>query len=375
VTDHSIVGLPRLRCPTISGRNALKTITVPVDVLHHFLKRIFIALGCDAENASIITDGLIEADLRGHRIQGTDHIYSIVADLKAGRLNGRARPHVARQTAATAQIDGDGGGGHVGGRFAVDVAVEKAKIAGVAAVGLVRAGDIFMLGAYVERIARTGLVGMAFTNTVPTRVHPAGGIDPAIGTNPMGFAFPTFDDDPVIMDLATSTSAVGHIRIASYSGAPIPSGVAIDQNGVPTTDAMQALAGALTPLGGHKGFALGLASALLSGPMVGADLGSKLKAQTVASNQIPDRGHFFVAIDPATFGDLQFYRQRVREYLGELKSGRKALGISEIQIPGERSMRQRRRSLATGIEMLESVWQHTIDIARQSGVEAPALRG
>jgi len=346
---------------------------VPADVLRDFLNRIFVALGCDAENASIIVDGLVEADLRGHRIQGTDHIYSIVADLKAGRLNGRARPRIARQTAATAQIDGDGGGGHVGGRFAVDVAVEKAKIAGVAAVGLVRAGDIFMLGAYVERIARAGLVGMAFTNTVPTRVHPAGGIDPALGTNPIGLAFPTFDGDPVIMDLATSTSAVGHIRIASYSGTPIPSGVAIDQSGAPTTDAMRALAGALTPLGGHKGFVLGLAGALLSGPMIGADLGSKLKAQTAASDQIPERGHFFLAVEPAAFGDLESYRQRTRDYLAELKSGRKAPGVSEIQIPGERSMRQRRRSLATGVDMLDSVWLHTIDIARQSGVEAPAL--
>jgi LDH2 family malate/lactate/ureidoglycolate dehydrogenase len=342
-------------------------------VLRDFLNRILVALGCDAHNAGIIADGLVEADLRGHRIQGTDHIYSIVSDLKAGRLNGRARPRVAGETAATARIDGDGGGGHVGGRFAVDVAIEKAKIAGVAAVGLVRAGDIFMLGGYVERIARAGLVGMAFTNTVPTRVHPAGGIDPALGTNPIGFAFPTFDGDPVIMDLATSTSAVGHIRIASYSGAPIASGIAIDQSGAPTTDPVQALAGALTPLGGHKGFALGLAGALLSGPMVGADLGSKLNAQTAAANQSPKRGHFFLAIDPAAFGDLDSYHQRTRDYLADLKSGRRAPGVTEIQLPGERSMATRRRSLDNGVEILVSVWQHTVEIAHQLTVEVPAV--
>jgi LDH2 family malate/lactate/ureidoglycolate dehydrogenase len=136
---------------------------------------------------------------------------------------------------------------------------------------------------------------------------------------------------------------------------------------------MRALAGALTPLGGHKGFVLGLAGALLSGPMVGADLGSKLKAQTAASDQIPERGHFFLAVEPAAFGDRESYRQRMRDYLAELRSGRKAPGVSEIQIPGERSMRQRRRSLATGVDMLDRVWQRTIDIARQSGVEAPAL--
>lgn len=356
-----------------SGRNALRTITVPADVLRDFLTRILLALGCDEENARIIAEGLVEADLRGHRIQGTDHLYSLAADLRAGRLNGRARPRVVRQTAATAQIDGDGGGGHVGGRLAVDVVVEKAKTTGVAAVGLVRAGDVFMLGRYVERIAGAGLVGMAFTNTVPTRVHPAGGLDPALGTNPIALAFPAFDDEPVIMDLSTSMSAVGHIRIASYDGAPIPSGLAIDQGGAPTTDAIQALAGALTPLGGHKGFALGLAVALLSGPLVGAEIGSKLKAQTEASNHTPERGHLFVAIDPEAFGDLETYRRRTRAYLAELKNGRKAPGVSEIRIPGERSMHQRQRSLATGVEVLASVWQHTVDIAGELRVEAPAI--
>ena len=351
----------------------MQSIIVPVNVLRDFLCRIFLALGCDAENAGIIADGLVEADLRGHSIQGTDHIYSIAADLKAGRLNGRARPRVLRETAATAQVDGNGGSGHVGARFAADLAIRKAEATGVAAVGLVCAGDIFMLGAYVERMARAGLVGMTFTNTVPTRVHPAGGIDPALGTNPVAFGFPTFDGDPVIMDLATSTSAVGHIRIASYSSSAIPPGVAIDRNGAPTTDAMEALAGALTPLGGHKGFALGLAVALLSGSMVGAELGSTLKAQVAESNRIPQRGHFFIAIDPASFGDIETYRHRVRSYIAELKGSRRAPGVSAIRIPGERSMQARRRSSVEGIEMLASVWQHTVDIARQSNVEAPAI--
>lgn len=351
----------------------METVLVPIDVLRGFLNDIFSVLGCDRDNANGIADGLIEADLRGHRIQGTDHIYSIVNDLKAGRLNGRARPRVVKQTLATAQVDGDGGAGHVGGCFAVDIAIEKAKTAGIASVGLVRAGDIFMVGAYVERIARAGLVGMAFTNTMPARVHPAGGIDPVLGTNPIGFAFPMRDADPIIVDLATSTSAVGHVRIASYGGVPIPPGIAIDRNGTPTTDAAQALAGALTPLGGHKGFGLALAAALLSGPMIGAALGSALKTQMAASGHIPERGHLFVAISPAAYGDDGIYRQRTRDYFDEIKRSRKAAGVAEILIPGERSMRQREKSLAGGVELLVEVWNQTAEIARGLGLEPPSL--
>src|SRR5579872_4918156 len=124
----------------------MDTVTIPAAVLREFLLKIFLAAGCDAENAEIIAEGVSEADLRGHGIQGTDHIFSTVQDLQAGRLNGAARPRVIRETSATAQIDGDGGSGFVAGRFASGVAISKAKKAGVGAIGVVRGGDIFMLG-------------------------------------------------------------------------------------------------------------------------------------------------------------------------------------------------------------------------------------
>src|SRR5436190_14777160 len=166
---------------------AAPEITIPADTLLDFLARIFEAAGCTAENARLNARGVIEADLRGHHIQGTDHIYSTVRELRAGRLNGRAQPKIVKETAATARVDGDGGTGHVTGMFATTVAMHKAREAGIGAVGLVGGGDIFMLGYYVETIARAGLVGMTFTNTYPVRVHPAGGIDPLLGTNPIAF--------------------------------------------------------------------------------------------------------------------------------------------------------------------------------------------
>ena len=144
-----------------------ETITIPVDTLREFLIRIFEAAGCDSENARLNAIGVVEADLHGHHIQGTDHIYSTVRELRAGHLNGRAKPKIVRETAATARVDGDGGTGHVTGLFATELAMRKAKEAGIGAVGLVGGGDIFMLGYYAERIAHGGLVGMVFTNTHP----------------------------------------------------------------------------------------------------------------------------------------------------------------------------------------------------------------
>jgi LDH2 family malate/lactate/ureidoglycolate dehydrogenase len=350
-----------------------ENITISVDDLRDFLTRIFAAAGCDAENARMNAQGVIEADLHGHHIQGTDHIYSTVRELRAGRLNGRAKPKVVRETTATARVDGDGGTGHVTGVFATELAMRKAREAGIGCVGLVGGGDIFMLGYYVEKIARAGLVGMTFTNTFPIRVHPAGGIDPLLGTNPLAFGFPVAGGDPIIVDLATSTSAIGHVRIASYKDAPIAPGIAINRQGQPTTSAKEALDGSLTPLGGHKGFGLGLAVGLLSGPVIGALIGGELQQAIADGKGERSRGHMFVAIDPAAFGDAAVSAQRIAAYLPELKASRKAPGVSEIRIPGERGHRLKKEAMRNGVTLLTSIWNNTLKIAAELGVEAPRL--
>ncbi len=350
-----------------------ETITLPVDTLRDFLARIFEAAGCDTENARLNAVGVVEADLRGHHIQGTDHIYSTVRELRAGHLNGRAKPRIVRQTTATARIDGDGGTGHATGPFATELAMRKAQEAGIGAVGLVGGGDIFMLGYYADKMARAGLVGMVFTNTHPVRVHPAGGIDGLLGTNPVAFGFPVADQDPIVIDLATSTSAIGHVRIASYSDAPIPPGLAIDRNGDPTTNAKAALDGALTPLGGHKGFALGLAVGLLSGPVIGAVIGTELSQALAEGEGERRRGHLFLAIDPAAFGDAAASAQRTAAYASLLKSSRKAKGVSEIRMPGERGHQLKRKALENGVTLLASIWTNTVKIAADLGVQPPKL--
>lgn len=347
------------------------SIRVSPGILRDFLERIFVAAGCDAENAAVTVEGVVEADLRGHHIQGTDHIYSTMAELRAGRINGRARPYVTRSTTATAQVDGDGGTGHVGARFATDLVIDLAKGSGIGAVGLVRSADIFMLGTYAERIARAGLAGMVFTNSIPTRVHPYGGIDPLIGTNPIAFGLPVSSGEPMVIDFATSVSAIGHVRMASYNDTEIAEGIALDRDGVPTTNAKAALDGSLVPLGGAKGYGLGLAAAILSGPMIGAMLGQELFETVGKPGVVPMRGHLFIALDSAAFSDVNLSKSRVRRHLDEIKESRKASGVEEILIPGERSFRQREQSLKNGIEISDVVWLHTLAIAREFGVEMP----
>lgn len=348
------------------------TLTIPVVVLRNFLIEIFKAAGCDEPTADLCAEGAVDADLHGHHIQGTDHIYSTIANLRSNRLNGRPKPRITHETAATARIDGDGGPGHVTGLLAADLAIQKAKQHGIGAVGLVGGGDIFRLGYYVERMARAGMIGLVMTNTHPMRVHVPGGIDPIMGTNPVAFAFPCSGNDPIIIDMATSTSAIGHVRLASYSNSSIPAGIAIDRNGVPTTDPHEALAGALTPLGGHKGFGIGLAIGLLSSTAIGAAVGERLRTAIDANNGERSRGHLFIAMDPRAFGAAD-QAERTAEYAAELKNSRKARPTDVILMPGERGEQRQRAYKQEGIPLPVSVWENTKRIARDLGVSPPKL--
>jgi LDH2 family malate/lactate/ureidoglycolate dehydrogenase len=349
-----------------------KTVVVPGDVLRGFLIDIFKAAGCDDETALLSVEGVIDADLHGHHIQGTDHIYSTIANLRAGRLNGRPKPRVTHETAAIARLDGDGGPGHVTGIMATDLAIRKAKASGIGAVALVGGGDIFRLGYYCDRMARADLAGIAMTNTHPMRVHVPGGIEPIMGTNPVAFAFPQAGGEPIVMDLATSASAIGHVRLASYTNSPIPSGIAIDREGNPTTDPHKALDGALTPLGGHKGFAIGLAIGLLSGTVIDAAIGQRLREALAEGNAERRRGHLFIAMDPTAFGATD-HAQRTADYAAELKASRKASPSDEIVMPGERGHKKKAAYSHSGIPLPAGVWENTKKIAQDLGVEAPAL--
>jgi LDH2 family malate/lactate/ureidoglycolate dehydrogenase len=240
-------------------------------------------------------------------------------------------------------------------------------------VGLRGAGDLFRLGGYAERIAREGMIGVAMTNSIPLRVHPFGGVEPMLGTNPLCIAVPC-GCDPIVHDMATSASAVGHIRLANYHGTPIPPGIAVGPDGRPTTDAAEALRGAISPLGGPKGYGLALCVALLTGPLVGGLIGRTLDDALEGDHQgSAHRGHLFGAIDPASFGDLSDFREAVDKYVGEIRASRRSPGVEVISVPGERAAMESKRVLKEGVRVYESVWRNTAKLASELGVEMPRL--
>ena len=343
---------------------------VPVARLRELLRRILIAAGCSPENAEASAAGFIEADMRGVGRQGADHIGNLLQHLETGVVDGVARPVVAKEGTAYAVVDGAWAPGHVGAFLAADTAIGKAREAGCAAVALTNGADIYMIGIYASRIAEAGLAGIVFTVS-SSLVHPHGGVDRRLGTNPFAIGIPTGSGAPIVHDISTSAVSHSTVRQSAYLGLPLSEGVGVDRDGNPSTDAEAVLDGAVAPLAGHKGFGLGLCVALLAGPLTGGAVGRGLDGWHEAGEPALSRGHLFIAVDPAAFGDPESFRQAVDAYLDEIRGSRRAPGVDRIRIPGERSYATRGDAERHGVLILEESWTRLVAHAERLGADIP----
>ena len=291
--------------------------------------------GFTLEEARTIANHLVEAEMRGHSATGLVRLRNVVAMA----ANGRGVIRVVRDGPAFAHVDGGGNPAYLSGEFASRLAIEKARSASVAVVGLWNSSLGGMSGHYVRRVAEAGLVGALFSNSF-ARVAPFGGIDPLIGTNPIAFAFPC-DPEPIVVDAATSLLSNAEVEAARRRGEPLPPGSAVDQQGRLTEDPASAVRGALLPIAGHKGYALGLAMQLF-GALAGGE---------AVPTSVGNFGYFFLAVDPGLFGSLEDFQRRAAELRDRVKDSRRAQGTEEILLPGEGSERRRRKNLEEGIQL------------------------
>jgi uncharacterized oxidoreductase len=244
--------------------------THPPDQLEALATRIFAALGVPAGDAAWVARLLVRANLRGHDSHGVIRVPQYAGSIRKGDTNPRPAMQVLHETPTTAIVDGDLGLGQVVARRATEVALEKARRQGLAAVGVRRSNHIGRLADYVELAAEQGYVGLIWANapTAPS-VVPHGGTSRRLSTNPLAVAIPGPGGGVAIsVDMATSIVAEGKVRVKRNRKERLPDGWAIDPDGRPVTDS-EGFYGppraGLLPAGGHKGTALGLIVEVLGG--------------------------------------------------------------------------------------------------------------
>ena len=286
-------------------------------------------------------------------------------------MDPRGRPALVSERGGALLVDGGNAMGQIGGTFAMDLAITRAREAGVAFAALRRSNHCGAMDWYTLRAARVGMVGLAGTNALPT-MAPMGGTEKIVGINPLSVAMPAGRHAPFVLDFAFGATAHGKIRVHHQKGAPIPEGWALDAEGRPTTDAGAALAGLIQPIGGHKGVALGMMvgmlSSLLSGAGYGLETGDMVGGATPGAD-----GQFFIAVDVAAFVESDEFRRRVDGVIDEVHGSARRDGVDRLLVPGEIEAELEEAHARDGIPLAAETVDGIAAAAEALGVDASAL--
>jgi len=331
---------------------------------------IFQAAGCSPEDAKVVVDHLVESNLFGHDSHGAIRFHQYARDIREGRYQVDAKPRIDRDRPCVAVVDGCGALGPIAATFATRLAIDKARQQGVATVALHNSSHIGRVGAYPLMAARDGLIGQAFVNAgkLGFEVAPFGGIDGRLSTDPIAFAGPRRDSDPIMLDMTTAVAAVGKIWVAQNRQEKLPPGWIVDANGEPSQDPHAFTGdppGAILPLGGnvgYKGFGLAVMVELLGGALSGHGCAA-------GERKLITNGMIINVYCIEHFVDRCRYEDEVEGFVQHVKSSRPASGVGEILFPGEIEFKTARQRQTAGIELDQVTWDQICDEAQKLGID------
>ena len=197
-------------------------IYVPVDKITEVTQNILKASGVSEEGAKNSTSVLIGNDLRGVETHGVSNgLRLYVENYASGNYNSKPNIKIVRESATTANIDGDGALGAEIGPIAMEMAIEKAEKYGMGAVVVSNTGHLAGCGYYPLQAVEKDMIGQAMTSGGAGLTVPTWGSEPILGTNPVAWAAPTKEMPPFLFDIATTQIASNKIGLARRTGAKL----------------------------------------------------------------------------------------------------------------------------------------------------------
>jgi len=338
---------------------------VPVDIIYRFMRDFFVKVGTPEDDAAICADVMIASDLRGIESHGIGRLRYYYDRIISGQHDVKTPMQVVRDGATTAVIDGNHGLGMVISKRAMQMAIEKARVHGMASVAVRNSTHFGIAGYYPMMAVEQGMIGLTVTNSRPS-MSPTFGVEPLLGTNPIAFGAPTDEPFPFIFDAATPIAQRGKIEVLARNGEEIPDGWVIDSKGRTVTSPAVAMAsfekrqasflplgGAGETLSGHKGFVLGTMVEILSASLQTGSFLTDLSGVDASGNPQPFRiGHYFLAINIENFTDLETFKLTTGNILRQLRNSNKEPGQSRIYTAGEKEFEKEKEVRAKGIKII-----------------------
>ncbi len=329
-------------------------------------RRVFVAAGSTEEEAAIVADHLVEANLKGHDSHGVGMIPSYLRNLGGGKAVANQPGRIVSDSGSILVYDGERGYGQIVARNATLLGIERAKRDGVAVVALRNAHHIGRVGTYGELCAGAGLVSLHFVNITDQRpsVAPWRGRDGRFGTNPVCIALPGPDSDrPIIADMATSRIAMGKVRVARNKGEQIAPDILLDAEGNPTSDPhvmYRRPRGALLTFGEHKGYALAFICEMLAGAVTGS---GTMRPERQDAESVTN-GMLMIVIDPSRIVDRAWLQDEIAAMTAYITASPPRHPDQPVLIPGDPERANRARRLHDGVPIDEETWREIVVAAR-----------
>jgi len=346
----------------------MTTSTVTYTQLRAFIAAAFGRLGLPAADALSVATLMADADLQGSDGHGVIRLPQYARRIRAGGVNPRPNIRVVRERAGMALVHGDNGMGHLVMERAARLAIEKARVAGVAWVGTQWSNHAGPASLYARMPLAHDMIGLYYAVGNANHLPPWGGLDMLLSTNPIAAAVPAAGEAPVMLDMATTVAAYGKVKAMAQRGETMPEGWMIDREGRALTDPKRAEEGFLLPIGGYKGYGLALLVGLLAGTLNGAAMGKDVVDFNHDQSSVTNTGQAIVAIDIAAFGDVDAFKARVDALVRDLRGSRRMPGVERIWLPGEQSQAKRIAYARDGIPVAAGLMRNLNQLAAELGI-------
>lgn len=346
-------------------RDSAQEIVVPGDALRDLVVKLLVKQSMFAAEAEIAADRMLEADLRGIHSHGSRALSRYLQSMEMGNIDPRAQVLTVNDSPATAVLDGSRGIGHVAATKAMQLAIQKAKEVGTGTVAVKNSHHLGAASVYTLMAIEAGMIGFCTTSTAYPTVAAYGSKQAAVANNALAWGAPTKEGPPFVLDMACGETSWGKIESFGMFGRSLPGGWALDENGNETTNAKEAKT--ILPASGARGFGLAFLCSLLAGPLVGG----KMPIHKTRAPDVEHSEHFLYAIDPAHFGDLDRFHDRLGSASADIRDLEPADDFDKVRLPGELEWERAQEWKDNGIPLHKDHVEMLEAAAKSNKVEAP----
>jgi len=340
-----------------AARLPQQDVRIPVADLQSVVESLLVKYSMFRFDAKVAAARLVEADLHGVPSHGVVLLPRLLDAIDHGHIDPRGRVLTMTDAPCFATLDGSRTIGPLAATQGAELAVTKAREHGV---GVVTIGNGQTLGSaevYVRLMAKADMIGICMSSTGGATLTAPGTHAGAVGNCAIAYAVPLQNHHPLVFDSACGAESWGKLRLLERCGLPIPPGLLFDAQQQPTTELTPTTT--MLPAGGPFGFGLSMLCSILAGPLCNG----WMPIHKTRSTDAEDSQHFFLALNPERFCDVEKFNQEIQTTLDKIRALPPLDPDHPVRIPGDRGAADHAEYLRDGIPLQSGIAQELKDRA------------